>query len=57
MIGMKPAIMLRIVVLPQPEGPTMETNSPSRHVERDIMHGGDLRAGIKVEVGLRQIAD
>ncbi len=26
--GMKPAIMLRIVVLPQPEGPTMEINSP-----------------------------
>jgi hypothetical protein len=25
---MKPAIMLRIVVLPHPEGPTMATNSP-----------------------------
>ena len=25
---MKPAIMLRIVVLPQPDGPTTETNSP-----------------------------
>jgi hypothetical protein len=27
--GMKPATMLRIVLLPQPEGPTTETNSPA----------------------------
>ena len=26
---MKPATMLRMVVLPQPEGPTTDTNSPS----------------------------
>jgi hypothetical protein len=26
---MKPAIMFRMVDLPQPDGPTMETNSPS----------------------------
>src|SRR5215218_10091340 len=28
--GMKPAIMRSVVVLPQPEGPSRETNSPSR---------------------------
>jgi len=27
--GMNPAIMLRMVVLPQPDGPTTDTNSPS----------------------------
>ena len=26
--GMKPAIMRNVVVLPQPEGPSSETNSP-----------------------------
>ena len=26
--GMKPAIMRRVVVLPQPDGPSRETNSP-----------------------------
>ena len=26
--GMKPAIMRKVVVLPQPEGPSSETNSP-----------------------------
>ena len=26
--GMKPAIMRRVVVLPQPEGPSRDTNSP-----------------------------
>ena len=27
--AMKPAIMRKVVVLPQPEGPSSETNSPS----------------------------
>ena len=27
--AMKPAIMRRVVVLPQPDGPSSETNSPS----------------------------
>ena len=49
--------MLRIVVLPQPDGPTMETNSPCWHVERDIVHRRDVRAGVGIEVRLRQIAD
>jgi len=26
--GMKPAIMRKVVVLPQPEGPSSDTNSP-----------------------------
>ena len=26
--GMKPAIMRKVVVLPQPDGPSSETNSP-----------------------------
>ena len=26
--GMKPAIMRRVVVLPQPDGPSSDTNSP-----------------------------
>ena len=29
MWGRKPAIMLRMVDLPQPEGPTIDTNSPA----------------------------
>ena len=41
--GMKPAIMLRIVVLPQPDGPTTETNSPCRDLERHVVHRGDMR--------------
>jgi hypothetical protein len=28
--GTKPAIILRVVVLPQPEGPSSTRNSPSR---------------------------
>ena len=30
-----PAIMRRLVVLPQPEGPSSEKNSPGRHLQID----------------------
>jgi hypothetical protein len=32
LIGISPATRLRVVVLPQPEGPTSATNSPSSTV-------------------------
>ena len=39
--GISPAIRLSVVVLPQPDGPTSATNSPSSTVKRDIVDGGD----------------
>ena len=35
----RPAATLSSVDLPQPVGPTTETNSPSRHRERHVLHG------------------
>ena len=37
----KPAIMRSVVVLPQPDGPTSTTNSPSSMVEADVAHRDD----------------
>ncbi len=48
---MKPAIMFRIVVLPQPEGPTTETNSPCVDVERDVLDGVCCDPAIGIEIG------
>ena len=39
----RPATMRRIVVLPQPDGPSSETNSPSAIVQRDVLHDHDAR--------------
>ena len=38
----KPAIIRRVVVLPQPLGPSSEKNSPSRIDERHVANGGRL---------------
>ena len=48
--------MLRIVVLPQPDGPTSGNEFSLLHVERDVMHRGDVRSGIGIEIGLREMA-
>ena len=37
----KPAIMRSVVVLPQPDGPTNTTNSPSSMVKLKSLHGDD----------------
>ena len=36
----KPAIICRVVVLPQPDGPSSETNSPFSTAERQAIDGG-----------------
>ena len=36
----KPAIICRVVVLPQPDGPSSETNSPFSTAERQAVDGG-----------------
>ena len=36
--GMKPAIMRSVVVLPQPDGPSSDTNSPARQLQREVLH-------------------
>ena len=38
----KPAIMRRVVVLPQPDGPSSVSSSPGRTSRRDVVHGSDL---------------
>ncbi len=38
----RPAIMRRIVVLPQPEGPSSVTSVPGAIDERDVAHGDDV---------------
>ena len=38
----KPAIMRSVVVLPDPDGPSIEKNSPSTHVEVDAVDGDDV---------------
>ena len=37
----KPPIIRRVVVLPQPDGPSSEKNSPARDLERDAVDGAD----------------
>ena len=39
---MKPAIIRSVVVLPQPEGPSSEKNSPLRDVEVEVVDHGLL---------------
>ncbi len=36
-IDSRPAIMRRVVLLPQPDGPTSTTNSPSRDLEIEVV--------------------
>ena len=38
----KPPIIRRVVVLPQPDGPSSEKNSPATDLERDAIDGPDL---------------
>ena len=40
----RPAAMRMQVVLPQPDGPTMATNSRSLHLEVDALQGGEVLA-------------
>ena len=40
----KPPIMRSVVVLPQPDGPSSEKNSPSRDLERQVVDRDDLVA-------------
>jgi hypothetical protein len=37
-----PATSRRVVVLPQPEGPSRAKNSPPGHVQVDAVDGGDV---------------
>ena len=39
--AMNPAIMRKVVVLPQPDGPSSDTNSPSGQFEVEVVHGVD----------------
>ena len=39
----RPATRLSRVVLPQPDAPTRQTNSPGRHIEGDVVEGHDGR--------------
>ncbi len=39
--GTKPAIICSVVVLPQPEGPSRETNSPRSTERFDGVNGGE----------------
>jgi len=39
------------VDLPEPEGPTIETNSPGRDRKRDSPHRGDRNAASHVDLG------
>ena len=43
LIGSSPAIMLSVVVLPQPDGPTSTTNDPSA-ISRLRLRDDDMRA-------------
>ena len=38
----KPAIMRSVVVLPQPDGPSIVKNSPRRHLQVDAVDGDDV---------------
>ena len=42
----KPAIMRSVVVLPQPDGPSIEKNSPAGISEIDPVDGPHLREGL-----------
>ena len=42
----KPATMRSTVVLPQPDGPRKETNSPGADVEVEILHDGGRAEGL-----------
>ena len=38
--------MRSVVVLPQPEGPSMTKNSPSATVKRRVLHGDEIAEGL-----------
>ncbi|CEF48905.1 unnamed protein product [uncultured bacterium] len=40
-----PAIIRKVVVFPQPLGPSSVTNLPSRHLEADVAHGNESAEG------------
>ena len=42
----KPATMRSTVVLPQPDGPRKETNSPRVDVEVEVLHDGGCAEGL-----------
>ena len=42
--SVKPPIMRRQVVLPEPEGPSRVKNSPALHVQADVVDGAHLLA-------------
>ena len=48
--GISPSTTERNVVLPQPDGPTIETNSPSMIGEIDAVERGEARVGARLEV-------
>ena len=43
---LKPAIMRRSVVLPQPEGPRRVKNSPSLNVQRNAVQRGEIAVAL-----------
>ena len=45
-MSISPATRLSVVVLPQPDGPTSATNSPSSTVKRDAIDGDDVAVGL-----------
>ena len=53
--SMKPAIMRRVVVLPQPEGPSSETNSPSLQLEVEAVDRRDVAEAL-LDAAQRELA-
>ena len=41
-----PAIMRSVVVLPQPDGPSRQKNSPSPTVKLESLHGDEIAEGL-----------
>ena len=50
----KPPIIRSVVVLPQPDGPRNETNSPFDDVEVEILDGGDATGEVLLDTGQGQ---
>ncbi len=43
---MNPPMRLRVVVLPQPDGPSRQKNSPVDDLQRDVVQGGRLAVAL-----------